>query len=105
MNAKESFPHILDPNPSVINEQGYDDGYNDGYIWLTRGSNFKHPSVIGGYIPGGPYVFNSGKNDKPDVKEYARLSTQYHHDWLRGWIDGINQYVTDNNLEYPKVVL
>lgn len=89
-------------------EMGYTDGYTDGYAWLSRstGKNFKHPSVSGGYIPGGPWVFTAGYNNGTNKQKYEaweRISRKYHKDWMRGWVDGINKYVEVNNLGLPQV--
>jgi hypothetical protein len=88
----------------------YDLGYDTGYAWLNPDKpyayNFKHPSVKGGYIPGGPsfgiYV-RRGKgweHDNPQDKAFAGIAYTV---WRKGFIDGINQYVKDNGLDYPMV--
>ncbi len=90
-------------------EMGYQDGYKEGYEWLTKGAqynNFKHPSEPKGYVPGGPYVFTNSNPHGKDAEKWnaiARISRKYHDDWMRGWVDGINKYVSDNKLNFPKV--
>lgn len=68
----------------------YNRGYTCGYEWLTKGRNFVHPSQPKGYIPGGPVAFD-------------QKGAIANKEWREGWIDGINQYVTNTNLEYPAV--
>jgi hypothetical protein len=91
---------MIDPNKA---DNGYIDGYTDGYSWLTEGANFRHPSEPKGYIPGGPYVFTASRSDKEDIQAKARMSKKYHDDWMKGWVDGINKYVRDNKLDYPQI--
>lgn len=101
---------MIDPNKA---DEGYKDGYNDGYNHLAQGRwNFLHPfgeyvypngRVLKGYIPGGPYIFQARSYDDEKYKALARISKKYHDDWIKGWIDGINKYVLDNNLPYPQI--
>lgn len=67
----------------------YNGGYIMGYEWLNRQVNdnplgFKHPSVPGGYIPGGS-------------REWI------HYDFRRGFKQGIDDYVIEHNLSYPMI--
>lgn len=82
--------------------EGYREGYKEGYEWLTRGNNFHHPNNHG-YIPGGPYIFTANRYDKPEYKVKAQKSLENNRGWIKGWIDGINAYVTDNKLSYGMV--
>lgn len=101
---------MIDPNKA---DMGYKDGYTNGYNYLAQDRwNFLHPNgsytypdghTIYGYIPGGPYVFTARSTDAEKWKAVARMSKKYHDDWLLGWVDGINKYVEDNKLDYPKV--
>ncbi len=78
------------------------DGYESGYTWLTRGKNFRHPNA-GGYIPGGPFVASARQYDRAWYKQEAKITALGNQIWRNAWVDGINQYVADNNLEYPVV--
>lgn len=83
-------------------KDGHKDGYNNGYEWLTKGSNFRHPNA-GGYIPGGPWVFTASRYDKPEYKVKAQKSEEFAIGWRVGWIDGINAYVSKNELSFAPV--
>lgn len=80
----------------------YKRGYKDGYEWLTRADNFRHPSN-GGYIPGGPWNYSARTFDPIWFKQRAELSVRVNKVWRNAWIEGINQYVIDNNLDYPNI--
>ena len=94
----------------VETQSYYAQGYACGYEWLTKGWNFLHPSEkykygwMHGYIPGGPHFNN--KYGRWDTKEHKAESTRIRlcsNVWRDGWIDGINQYVCDNQLNFPMV--
>jgi len=76
-------------------DTGYSAGAIEGYDWLTRGTNFRHPSVQGGYIPGGP------GNYYMDERHAAR--NLLRKGWRAGFIAGINAYVGKHGLDYPTV--
>ena len=92
----------------------YIECYETGYEWLTKGLNFVHPLgkyvhsngyVLKGYIPGGPIYFNKYEKYR-NPKEYANeniLNNHKHKRWIQGFIDGINTFVRDNNLDYPQI--
>ena len=88
----------------------YNQGYEDGYSWLTKGWNFIHPNgsytypsgyTIRGYVPGGPSVWN------PDLRDNYGRKGAYDHkarvEWITGWVNGINAYVKDKGLDFPEV--
>ncbi len=63
-------------------QRGYAEGYKVGYEWLEHGWNFVHYKESGGYIPGGPVVFN-------------KVDGAVNKGWVAGWKDGIDQYVAE----------
>jgi len=84
-----------DPEYKTVDSY-YKDGYAVGYGWLKSGANFKHPNTPGGYIPGGPIIWQHRYGFKG---AYDRTKA-----WKNGFIDGINAYVKKYNLPYTTVV-
>lgn len=91
---------------------GYVDGYASGYEFLTSNQYMKHPSEPGGYVPGGPcnlhfrYINKLGnpvEHPTDDINPAWTTQQNYIHNWRIGWKAGINQYVKDNNLDFPDV--
>ncbi len=80
---------ICTPCRIDMQEAAWEAGHECGYAWLTNGPNFKHPKAPGGYIPGGPMYFTD---------TYIRGEA-----WHKGFKTGLNQYVRENNLDYPEI--
>ena len=85
-------------------QKQYHDGYNNGYNWLAEKRwNFVHPSQEHGYVPGGAQFYTRANFNEPGYRTELALTYEYNKAWRNGWIDGINQYVRDNDLDFPMV--
>lgn len=95
------------PKDEMDVQDFYFSGYECGYTWLIQGekyiNGFKHPSERGGYIPGGPLIFSkfrdyNSRNSDP-------FPGQARDAWRKGFIEGINDYVSERGLHFPQVDL
>lgn len=90
--------------------KAFEGGYKTGCDWLAKGRwNFVHPlsfftyddgTKLYGYIPGGSQTYTKLN---PDSNVYDTFPKEFNKAWRIGYIKGINQYVLDNNLNYPQI--